>query len=212
MPWRLILDTLSLEPWRFTLEQSMKSSHWSPWDSTWSIRCSHWKEMWTHWLAEHPSGWRWTPPLRTLEAPVGALVHKTTYAPMIYVPVRNDFLYGYIHFLGKWEGVGPWKSWVFWAPNKDFIRLFHFHKYFHPLVQNRLLLAQCVTRYERKKHQTSVPPMALAYRLDAISQGPKYSISRAQPPPTCPSNGSTVFYTHQNHYARGRMNHRCMNS
>ncbi len=31
--------------------------------------------------------------------------------------------------------------------------------------------------------------MALAYRLDAISQGPKISISGAQPPPTCPRNG-----------------------
>ncbi len=31
--------------------------------------------------------------------------------------------------------------------------------------------------------------MTLAYRLDAISQGPKNSNSRAQPPPTCPNNG-----------------------
>ncbi len=38
-----------------------------------------------------------------------------------------------IHYLGKWEGVGPWKSQVFG------------------------------------------PQMALAYRLDAISQGPKNS-------------------------------------
>ncbi len=35
------------------------------------------------------------------------------------------------------------------------------------------------------------PQMALAYRLDAISQGPiKLSISRAQPPLTCPHNVS----------------------
>jgi hypothetical protein len=34
------------------------------------------------------------------------------------------------------------------------------------------------------------PQMALAYRLDAISQGPKkLSNSRAQPPTTCPRNG-----------------------
>ncbi len=33
------------------------------------------------------------------------------------------------------------------------------------------------------------PQMALAYRLDAISQGKKLSNSRAQPPPTCPRNG-----------------------
>ncbi len=39
--------------------------------------------------------------------------------------------------------------------------------------------------------------------------GPKkLSISRAQPPPTCPSN---VCCPHQKHYARGRINHRCIN-
>jgi hypothetical protein len=32
------------------------------------------------------------------------------------------------------------------------------------------------------------PQMALAYRLEAISQGPKNSNSRAQPPPTSPRN------------------------
>ncbi len=32
----------------------------------------------------------------------------------------------------------------------------------------------------------SGPQMALADWLDAISKGPKLSISRAQPPPTCP--------------------------
>jgi hypothetical protein len=40
--------------------------------------------------------------------------------------------------------------------------------------------------------------------------GPKkLSISRAQPPPTCPSNGCCP---HQKHYAWGRINHRCINS
>ncbi len=40
--------------------------------------------------------------------------------------------------------------------------------------------------------------------------GPKkLSISRAQPPPTCPSNGCCP---HQKHYARGRINHRYINS
>jgi hypothetical protein len=33
----------------------------------------------------------------------------TIYAPMIYA--------GNSHYLGKWEGVGPWKSRVFWALN-----------------------------------------------------------------------------------------------
>ncbi len=37
----------------------------------------------------------------------------------------------------------------------------------------------------------------------------KVSISRAQPPPTCPRNGCCP---HQKHYARGRSNHRCINS
>jgi hypothetical protein len=49
--------------------------------------------------------------------------------------MRNAFDAGSIHYLGKWEGVGPWKSQLFWASNG----------------------------------------MALAYRLNAISQGPKKS-------------------------------------
>jgi hypothetical protein len=40
--------------------------------------------------------------------------------------------------------------------------------------------------------------------------GPKkLSISRAQPPPTCLSYGCCP---HEKHYARGRINHRCINS
>ncbi len=35
--------------------------------------------------------------------------------------------------------------------------------------------------------------MALTYRLDAISQGPKLSISRVQPPPICPRNVSACI-------------------
>ncbi len=49
-----------------------------------------------------------------------ALVHKTTYAPMIYtVPVHNAFDAGSIHFLGKWEGVGP-KNLDFFGPQMAF--------------------------------------------------------------------------------------------
>jgi hypothetical protein len=33
----------------------------------------------------------------------------------LYGLVRNVFDAGSIHYLGKWEGVGPWKSRVFWA-------------------------------------------------------------------------------------------------
>jgi hypothetical protein len=43
-----------------------------------------------------------------------ALVHKTTYN--FYGPVRNAFEGG-IHYIGKWEGVRPWKSQLYWAPN-----------------------------------------------------------------------------------------------
>jgi hypothetical protein len=40
--------------------------------------------------------------------------------------------------------------------------------------------------------------------------GPKkLSISRPQSPPTCPRNGCC---THQKHYERGRINHRCIYS
>ncbi len=44
------------------------------------------------------------------EAPVGALVHKTTYAPMIYSALYVMCLMSADYNLGKWEGVGPWKS------------------------------------------------------------------------------------------------------
>ncbi len=33
----------------------------------------------------------------------------------LYGPVRNAFDAGSIHYLGKWEGVGPWKTRVFWG-------------------------------------------------------------------------------------------------
>jgi hypothetical protein len=37
----------------------------------------------------------------------------------------------------------------------------------------------------------------------------KLEISRAQPPPTCPSNGTARI---KNHYVQGRINHRCIGS
>ncbi len=37
----------------------------------------------------------------------------------LYGPVRNAFDAGTIDYLGKWEGVGPWKSRVFWALNRS---------------------------------------------------------------------------------------------
>jgi hypothetical protein len=42
--------------------------------------------------------------------------------------------------------------------------------------------------------------MALAFRLDAISQGPKKSCFQGPTPQTCPRNGCCP---HQKHYARG---------
>ncbi len=53
------------------------------------------------------------------------------------------------------------------------------------------------------------PQMALAYRLDAISQGPKNS--RIPGPNPLPL--SLVMDMHASkHYARGCINHRCINS
>jgi hypothetical protein len=54
------------------------------------------------------------------------------------------------------------------------------------------------------KSRVGGPQMELGYRLDANSKRPtKLSISSANLPPTPP---------HQKHYARGRRNHRCINS
>ncbi len=33
----------------------------------------------------------------------------------LYVSVRNAFDAGSFYYLGKWEGVGPWKLRIFWA-------------------------------------------------------------------------------------------------
>jgi hypothetical protein len=53
--------------------------------------------------------------------------------------------------------------------------------------------------------------MALAYRLDAIARGPKNSRFAFQGP--TPSHlPSQWICTHQKHYARGRINNRCINS
>ncbi len=37
----------------------------------------------------------------------------------LYGPVRNAFNSVSIHYKGKWEGIGPWKSRVFWALLND---------------------------------------------------------------------------------------------
>ncbi len=86
----------------------------------------------------------------------------------VYSSVRNAFDTGSIHYMGKWEGVGPWKSRLFWAPNGTRLR------------------ARCHFIGRKKE-----------------------SISRAQPPPSCPRNGCCP---HQKNYAQGRINHRCINS
>ncbi len=54
------------------------------------------------------------------------------------------------------------------------------------------------------------PQMALAYRLDAVSQGLKNS---RIPGPNALPLALTMFTlcTHPKHYARGCINHRCIN-
>jgi hypothetical protein len=58
------------------------------------------------------------PSVWALKPPSWALVHKTIYAAMIYTALCIMIWMGalYIHYWGKWEGVGPWNSRVFWAP------------------------------------------------------------------------------------------------
>jgi hypothetical protein len=51
--------------------------------------------------------------------------------------------------------------------------------------------------------------MALAYRLDAISQGLKNSCF---PGPNPLPLALVMYLTHRKHFARGRINHRCINS
>ncbi len=53
------------------------------------------------------------------------------------------------------------------------------------------------------------PVLALACGSMPFHRAQKLSISRAQPPPSFPRNGC---WPHQKHYARGRINHRCINS
>ncbi len=56
-------------------------------------------------------------PLHPVKVTRGLLYihHLCTYD--LYVPVRNDFWCVQIHYLGKWEVVGLWKSLFFWVPN-----------------------------------------------------------------------------------------------
>ncbi len=55
---------------------------------------------------------------------------------------------------------------------------------------------------------------ALWNDIDSIGEGrlgpKKLEISRAQPPPTCPSSGSARIKNNKNNYAQGRINHRCI--
>jgi hypothetical protein len=77
---------------------------------------------------------------------------------------------------------GSWAvGWVVWALNLPQILFYIYH----------------ISTYDSYVHARKFfgPQMALAYQLDAISQGPKkLSISRAQPPPTCPLNGYAVMH------------------
>jgi hypothetical protein len=51
-------------------------------------------------------------------APAWALVHKTTYMHLRFIqPCAYCLGCIHNHYLGKWEGVRPWNSRVFWAPN-----------------------------------------------------------------------------------------------
>jgi hypothetical protein len=113
-------------------------------------------------LLNHPGGMVWA--LKPPESHPWALVHKTTYAPMIYTALCVMLL--------MWATSISWASGRGSGPgNLDFLG----------------------------------PKW-----LDAISQGQKkVSISRAQPPPTCPRNSCCP---HQKLYARDRINHRCINS
>ncbi len=78
--------------------------------------CEH-----TGWL-NMTVGWRSTPPLPhlrelwALEAPVEALVQNSyLWTCDLYGSVCVAFDAGSIHWRGKWKGVGPWKSRLFWA-------------------------------------------------------------------------------------------------
>jgi hypothetical protein len=101
-----------------------------------------------------------TPSVWALKPPSWALVHKTTYAPMIYTalcPVSNA----------------------------------------------------CISITRASGREFFWPQMALAYRLDAISQGPKNSQIPGPNPSHLPSQW---ICTHPKHYARDCINHRCIKS
>ena len=50
------------------------------------------------------------PSVEALKPTSWALVHKITYAHVIYTALCIMFwMHAYIHYLGKWEGVGPGK-------------------------------------------------------------------------------------------------------
>jgi hypothetical protein len=49
------------------------------------------------------------------EAKAGWMEKSAIFTYDLYGPVRNAFVAGNIHYEGKWEEVGPWKSRLFWA-------------------------------------------------------------------------------------------------
>jgi hypothetical protein len=57
------------------------------------------------------------PSVWALKPPLWALVHKTTFASMIFTALCICFGCLHIHYFGKWERVGPWDSRVYWVPN-----------------------------------------------------------------------------------------------
>ncbi len=117
-------------------------------------------------------------------------VHKTTNVPVVFMALVLNGFEGCsaTSLLGALEGVGP--------ENRDFFGPWNGTSeasviWAHP--PPKCSIGSC--RHATSKCSTKAleffgPKMALAYRLDAISQGPKNSRFPFQPPPTCPRNVS----------------------
>ncbi len=124
----------------------------------------------------------------------------------LYRSVCNALDAGSIYNEGKWEG---WALWLFWALWNGIEPISNCHlgpKKVEPLTR----WPPANTASQRgMAPPLSGPKWHSPISLMSFHKAQKSLDFQGQPPPTCPQNGCCL---HQRHYARGRINHRRINT
>ncbi len=112
---------------------------------------------------------------------------------------------------GEFRGLSQWVQLCTWSPNKLYVpkRSFAYEAFLH-VRYSFLLISKKVLWFKFTALDFFWAPNGTRLKARGHFTGPKNSMPRAQPPPTCPHNESAC--PHQNHYVRGRLTHRSIHS